>query len=35
MARTQLCIFAQDSTLCVQLHVSALYIGHREVVLQT
>jgi hypothetical protein len=34
-SETQLCIFAQDSTLCVQLHVSALYIGHREVVLQT
>jgi len=26
-------IFTQNSTLGIQLHVSALYIGHRQVVL--
>jgi hypothetical protein len=29
----QLYIFTQNSTLGIQLHVSALYIGHRQVVL--
>jgi len=33
MFRTQLYIFTQNSTLGIQLHVSALYIGHRQVVL--
>jgi len=33
MIRTQLYIFTQNSTLGIQLHVSALYIGHRQVVL--
>jgi len=28
MVRTQLYIFTQNSTLGIQLHVSALYIGH-------
>ena len=31
--KTQLYIFTQKSTLGIQLHVSALYIGHRQVVL--
>ena len=30
--RIQLYIFTQNSTLGIQLHVSALYIGHRQVV---
>jgi hypothetical protein len=29
----QLYIFTQNNTLGIQLHVSALYIGHRQVVL--
>jgi len=33
MVRTQLYIFTQNSTLGIQLHFSALYIGHRQVVL--
>jgi hypothetical protein len=33
MVRTQLYIFTQNSTLGIQLQVSALYIGHRQVVL--
>ena len=33
MVRTQLYIFTQDSILGIQLHVSALYIGHRYVIL--
>ena len=33
MVRTQLYIFTQNSTLVIQLHVSTLYIGHRQVVL--
>jgi hypothetical protein len=33
MVRTQLYIFTQNSTLGIQLHVSALYIGHCQVVL--
>jgi hypothetical protein len=33
MVRTQLYIFTQNSTLGIQLHVSALCIGHRQVVL--
>jgi hypothetical protein len=32
MVRTQLYV-TQNSTLDIQLHVSALYIGHRQVVL--
>jgi hypothetical protein len=32
MVKTQLYIFTQNSTLGIQLHVSALYIGHRQVV---
>jgi len=31
--RIQLHIFTQNSTLGIQLHVSALYIDHRQVVL--
>ena len=33
MVRTQL-YFTMSSTLGIQLHVSALYIGHRQVVLK-
>jgi len=33
LVRTQLYIFTQNSTLGKQLRVSALYIGHRQVVL--
>jgi len=33
MVRTQLHIFTQNSTMGIQLHVSALYIGRRQVVL--
>jgi len=33
MVRTQLNVFIQNSTLGIQLHVSALYIGQRQVVL--
>jgi len=33
MVRTQLRIFTQNSTMGIQLHVSGLYIGHRQVVL--
>jgi len=33
VVRTHLYIFAQNNILGIQLHVSALYIGHREVVL--
>jgi len=33
MVRIQLNIFTQNSTLGIQLHVSALYVGHRQVVL--
>jgi len=33
MVRTQLYIFTQNSTLGIQLHVSALCIGHLQVVL--
>jgi len=33
MVRIQLYIFTQNSTVGMQLHVSALYIGHRQVVL--
>jgi len=32
MVRTQLYIFKQNSTLGIQLHVSALYIGRRQVI---
>jgi len=36
MFRTQVYIFfTQESTLGTQLHVSDLYIGHRQVVLWT
>jgi len=35
MVRTQLYIFTLNSTLGIQLHVSALYIDHRQVVLWT
>jgi len=31
MVRTQLYIFTRNSTLGIQLHISALYIGHRQV----
>jgi hypothetical protein len=34
MVRTQL-YFTMSSTLGIQLHVSALYIGHRQVALET
>ena len=34
MVRTQLYIFTQDNTLGIRLHVSALYIGHRQVILE-
>jgi len=33
MVRTQLYIFTQKSTMGIQLHVSALYIGHRQILL--
>jgi len=33
IVRTQLYIFTQNSTFGIQLHVSALYVGHRQVVL--
>jgi hypothetical protein len=33
MVRIQLYIFTQNRTLGIQLHVSALYIGHRQTVL--
>jgi hypothetical protein len=33
VVRTPLYIFTQNSTLGIQLHVSALYIGHGQVVL--
>jgi len=33
MVRTQQYISTQNSTLGIQLHVSVLYIGHRQVVL--
>jgi len=33
MVRKQLYIFTQNSTFGIQLHVSALYIGHHQVVL--
>jgi len=32
MVRTQLYTCTQNSTLGIQLHVSALYIGHSQVV---
>jgi hypothetical protein len=32
MVRKQLYIFTRNSTFGIQLHVSALYIGHRQVV---
>jgi hypothetical protein len=32
MVRTQLYIFTKSSTLDIQLHVSALYIDHRQFV---
>jgi len=32
MVKKQLYIFTRDSTLGIQLHVSALYIGHHKVV---
>ena len=33
MVRTQLYTFTRNTTFGIQLHVSALYIGHRQVVL--
>jgi len=33
MVRTQLYIFTQNSTLGIQLHISTLCIGHRQVIL--
>ena len=34
MVRIQLYIFTQNSILGIQLRVSALYIGHRQVTIQ-